>query len=373
MSKTPSDYGFRMPAEWGPHAATWLAWPHNEGTWLHHTPNVVQCMCRWVRELTRERPGATLPPERVEICVTSEAMAAEAKEALFLWDVPSKRVEFHLIPNNDSWIRDFGPTFLTRKEDPGDGLGRLALVDWVFDGWGGKNEEYYGETAWIDGEVPRLIAEALGVHRFPCSTAVEGGAIDVNGAGALLATTDCLGRDKSKAEKQGYLERVFSEFLGVDHCHWLDHVPMEGDNTDGHVDNLARFVAPETIFTVEAPSKDSPLHSPLERNMRKLQSLRTCEGKPYEIVSTPLPQRLVCREPDKPAALPASYANFYIGNQVVLVPTYADAHDLRALETLQKLFPDRAVIGIDCCEYVLGQGAIHCSTQQQPLAVSDIP
>ncbi|MCL4235936.1 MAG: agmatine deiminase family protein [Deltaproteobacteria bacterium] len=373
--RTPSEIGFRMPAEWETHEATWLTWPHDPGTWPGKVDIARQAMARWVREITRVRPGAKRRREIVNVIARDDAMRGEIKMTLDDWDIDAAAVKIHVIPNNDVWIRDYGPIFITRDGDPGDGLGCLAVVDWGFDAWGGKGEKYYGESLGLDNQVSAKIAEIVGVPRFVPGEVLEGGGIEVDGEGSLMAATQCLlaMREREGAsldERRTHMERALTEFLGVRHFVWVDNVDFEGDDTDGHIDNLARFVAPGRILTVTCDDPKDPLHDPLRRHLDALRAKTDITGRPYDIVTVPLPAafRFRCLRDGAPERwrYPTSYANFYIANNVVLVPTYADNNDRRALAAIATCFPDRAVVGIDCCDYILGQGAIHCSTQQQP-------
>jgi agmatine deiminase len=378
---TPAGAGFRMPAEWAPHRATWISWPHRDVSWPGKLVFAEQCVARWVREISRARAGAKLPAEQVEINCLSEDHALHVERFLNFFDVAWERVRLHVIPTNDIWIRDYGPLFVNRPAavaaKAADGLGTQGLVKFTFDAWGGKGEAYYGQSFGLDGATPLRIAERLNKPAFPVDLVAEGGGLEVNGEGALLTTVNCFveRRDnagRSAAEKRKGIEKQLADALGVDHFLWLDGVDFEGDDTEGHIDNLARFVGPKTILTVLATDKTDPLYEPLKKNLKQVEKLRDKDGKPYEVVTIPMPRPLHLRVTrfGERALLryPASYANFYIGNQAVLVPTYSDPNDWRALEAIEKIFPGREVVGIDCSEYILGCGAIHCSTQQEPLA-----
>ncbi len=374
----PRQLGFRMPAEWEPHAATWLAWPHSESTFPGKIPVVEQTMARWVRELTRRRPGK--PAERVELITANPSIRARAERILADWDIPTDLVRFHTWPNNDVWIRDYGPTFLARDTDRNDGFGQLAMVDWEFDAWGGKGEKYHGAAAGLDAQIAPRIAELASVPSFPVPLILEGGSIDVNGAGSLLTTRMCLLQSRNlnsetEADKASRIDRILNEYLGIEQVIWLEGVYLEGDDTDGHIDNLARFVAENKILTVVTDDRDDPMFEPLQRNLEQLRTARNLNGKPFDVITVALPAAtfFTCDRPGEGIArnrYPASYANFYIGNGCVLVPTYADANDVKALNTIADCFADRAIIPIDCNDYILGHGAIHCSTQQVPAITS---
>jgi agmatine deiminase len=360
---TPRQLGYRMPAEWEPHRATWLSWPHEPTTWPHKLTHVEQCFARWIKALLQSG-------ERVELNVRHTKHAAHVRRILNDWDLDWTLLRLHEIATNDVWIRDYGPIFVTR-----DGPEPLAIIDWDFDGWGGKAETYYGSAAGLDNEVPRRIADLLGLPRFVPGVVLEGGGIEVNGAGTLLAARECLLHMRSRGDAQAALEQKLADYLGVRHFIWLDNVSFEGDDTDGHIDNLARFVGPNRVVCVVTSDRGSNMYGPLQGARQALQAAHDQDGRPLEVIDLPLPQAFHYHW-DPPGGkqrqrFPASYANFYIGNKVVLVPTYADPNDLPALRVIQDCFPTRQVIGIDCCDYILGQGAIHCSSQQEPAVVTD--
>ncbi|MHB2017436.1 MAG: agmatine deiminase family protein [Candidatus Xenobia bacterium] len=355
LKQSPRALGYRMPAEWARHDATWISWPHDPNTWPEKVTHAEHCVARWVRALVRG--------ERVEINVLDETHRQHVMEILRDWDVPLDDVGLHLRPTADAWIRDYGPSFVVGSQG-------LAAICWEFDAWGGKGEQYYGDRRVFDTKVARDIASSLDVPHFAPGIVLEGGSIEVNGEGTLMATRECLLDSRSRPAQQQEVEAALRESLGVEHVLWLANVPMEGDDTDGHIDNLARFVGPHTVLTVIETDRTRPLYEPLQQNLRRLEAMRVQDGKQLTVVTVPLPAPFHYRwAPYGKKArqqFPASYANFYIGNEVVLVPVYADANDHLAVETIRQCFPDRAIIGIDCCDYILGQGAIHCSTQQQP-------
>ncbi len=371
----PKELGFIFPPEWAPHDATWFAWPHCEETWPGHLREAQTTIARSIVELTRSRKNQFLP-ERAELLVRNEAERDAACAMLSFWDYQPDRVGFHVIPTNDAWIRDYGPTFLVRDQVGTDDLDALAVVNWRFDGWGGKGATYYGHDDGLDDAVAETLATALEVPIFDANVVMEGGAFDHNGKGTLLTTKNCLldrqpHKDPSHhGPSQKELEKHFETFLGISKVLWLNGVAFDGDDTDGHIDNLARFVSPTQIVTVVGNSPDDPLYAPLQENLSELNAALDQDGNPFEVISIPLPRPLYyqCTLEGAPGRwrYPASYANFYIGNDVVLVPTYGDPNDRVALNTLSECFPSRDVVGIDCSHYILGQGAIHCSTQQQP-------
>jgi agmatine deiminase len=334
-----------MPAEWEPHEATWLAWPHNRETWPDQLEAVKQAWIEMIRTLA--------PGEKVCLLVNDEQTRAEAEERLRRVGTPMKQVSIWLIPTVDVWIRDYGPTFVTREAEPRG----LAFNDWVFNGWGGKYESYLKDDA-----VAKSIAKLLGVPVFDAGIVLEGGSIDVNGRGSCLTTEQCLlNPNRNPHLGRSEIEQILRNYLGVEHIIWLGE-GIVGDDTDGHVDDVARFVNPDTVVCIlEQDSRDEN-YVVLRENFERLAAARDQNGRKLLVVPLPCPGPLVYQG-DR---LPASYANFYVANHVVLVPIYDHPNDHLALGILGELFPDRKVMGIPSASVVIGLGAIHCVTQQQP-------
>jgi agmatine deiminase len=370
-----------MPAEWEPHAATWLTWPRRDG--ISFPVRFERIPAYWVRmtELLSQH-------EAVHINVFDAAQEAEVHALLAQSrDVINQRVTLHRFPAYEPWCRDHGPIFVTR--DPaGVGLsatehtfvrasggrrppdqpayaGRsptraereLAIVDWAYNAWGGKYPPYD-----LDDAVPELVAELLGLPLFQPGLVLEGGSIDVNGRGTLLTTEACLlNPNRNPNLSRGQIEQCLRDYLGVTHILWLGD-GIAGDDTDGHIDDLARFVAPSTVVAVvEQDPVDENYHN-LQENLARLHAMTDQDGRPLRIVPLPMPRPIFYRG----QRLPACYANFYIANGVVLLPTFDDPADRVAQATLQELFPDRQVIGIPSLDLIWGLGAFHCVTQQQP-------
>jgi len=335
-----------MPAEWEPHAGTWLAWPHKEASWpgkLSLIPPI------WV-EIVR----ALAPGETVHILVNDAAPEPQVRELLQEAQVPPGRIHFHQIPTNDAWLRDSGPIFVTRQRHR---RREFAIVNWTFNTWGGKY------PPWDDDDrVPERIAALLKLPVFTPGLVLEGGSIDVNGRGTLLTTEACLLHPNRNPQLQRHdIERYLRDYLGVRHILWLRD-GIVGDDTDGHIDDLARFVAQSTVVTVVEDDPADENYERLQANYRLLQEMTDQDGRPLQIVTLPMPGPVVYAD----TRLPASYANFYIGNRVVLVPTFDDPADAAALTTIQELFPTRRIIGIHSTDLIWGLGAFHCVTQQQP-------
>ena len=334
-----------MPAEWARHRATWLAWPHNLETWPTHLEKV---RAVWVQMIC-----ALSPHEQVNLLVNDDATERDVLARLQSAKADLTNVTLLRIPTVDVWMRDYGPTFVTRPgpSDP------LAFNDWIFNGWGGKYKAYEG-----DDRVAREIASIIKVPVFDQPLILEGGSIEVNGAGACLTTEQCLlNPNRNPHLSRREIEQFLKDALGVSQIIWLGE-GIAGDDTDGHIDDIARFVNPTTVACiVEANSQDDN-YGLLQDNYERLQNARDQSGAKLNIITLPCPAPVYYEG----ARLPASYANFYIANQAVLVPVFDDPHDKQALGILQEHFPDREVIGLRCDEVVAGLGAIHCVTQQQP-------
>ena len=342
LNQTPAALGYRMPAEWEPHAATWLSWPRRTGISF---PGAYDRVLPTFREMV----AALVTSEPVCINVMNGAHEAEARAALE--GVAMERVTFYTIPTNEPWCRDHGPIFLTRKQQP-----QLAVIDWGHNAWGGKYPPFD-----LDDVVPTRVAQALGLPVYDGGMILEGGSIDVNGTGALLTTESCLlNENRNPGMTREQIEQRMRDFLGVQDIFWLSR-GTEGDDTDGHIDNLARFVNERTVLAIVEEDESSANYEPLQENLARLREIRI-GGEPLEIVLLPTSAKMERED----LVLPASYANFYIANEVVLVPTYNDANDAAAIATIQSAFPSRRVTPIDCGELIWGLGAFHCLTQQQP-------
>jgi agmatine deiminase len=336
----PRELGYRMPAEWYPHAATWLSWPRPDGISF---PNRYDQVLPTLAEMIR----ALAPLERVNVNVRDEEVEAIARETI--GNIPN--VFYHRIPSYEPWCRDHGPIFVKRDRE-------LAVVDWNYNAWGGKYPPFDDDDA-----VPQRIAELLGLPVFSPGIVMEGGALDVNGEGTLLTTEACLlNPNRNPHLNRQQIEQYLKDYLGGTNILWLGS-GIVGDDTDGHVDDLARFVNPTTVVTVVEPDPQDDNYRPLQENLKRLRTMRDQNGRALRIVELPMPG-VVEHEGQR---LPASYANFYIANGVVLLPTYGHRkNDAAALTILQGLFGDRHVVGIDSSNLVWGLGSFHCLTQQQP-------
>ncbi|MBC8109388.1 MAG: agmatine deiminase family protein [Anaerolineae bacterium] len=344
IGQTPALLGYTFPPEWAPHTATWFSWPRPEGISFpgkYHT--VPQNLVRIFAEIA--------PRERVEINVPNENYEYIVRQFIKEHRGPNKNVYFHHFKTNESWCRDHGPAFVVKGK-------KAAIVDWGFNAWGGKYPPYDDDDA-----VPTRIAQELKLPVFYPLCIMEGGSIDVNGAGTVLTTTDCLlNKNRNPNLSKNQIERFLKEYYGQQHVCWLTG-GIEGDDTDGHIDDLARFISPRKIVVaVENDPKDVN-YRVLKSVRKQLDKLRDQDGQPFEIIEIPMPG-VVEHDGER---LPATYVNFYFANGALLVPTYRDkTNDRRAIEILQSHLPKHKVIGIDCTELIWGLGAIHCLTQQQP-------
>jgi agmatine deiminase len=350
--RTPLSLGYSMPAEWARHRATWLSWPHNQETW----PDSLEM----VRDVWIQMVCALAPHELVSMLVNDEAAAQDVTARLKKAGAVLGNVTLLKIPTVDVWMRDYGPTFIIRdsRAQP------LACNDWIFNGWGGKYEAYEK-----DDQVAREIAPQLDIPVFEHDIVLEGGSIEVNGAGTCLTTEQCLlNTNRNPRLSRGQIEDCLKDSLGVRHFIWLGD-GIAGDDTDGHIDDIARFVDPTTVVCAVEPKSNDDNYSVLQQNFERLQSATDQEGGRLSVVALPCPGPVVYDG----ARLPASYANFYIANDIVLVPVFDDPNDTQAMGILQDLFPQREVIGLRCNEVVAGLGAIHCVTQQEPSTIASRP
>lgn len=352
---TPASLGYHMPAEWEPHQATWIAWPHNRSDWPGKFAAIPWVYADIVRHLSRV--------EHVNIVVRNAPERSLARRVLGLANVALKNISFHLWPTNRVWTRDSGPIFVRResKVDP------VAITNWRFNAWAKYSDWKF------DNQLPSRISRTLRLKQFTPvvggngkghHVVLEGGSIDVNGQGLMLTTEECL-LSKVQQRNPGLsredMEKVFADSLGVAKVIWLGR-GIVGDDTHGHVDDIARFVAADTVLAVTEANTADRNHAPLRDNLARLRAATDVNGRKLQIVELPMPRPVIFEK----RRLPASYANFYIANRLVLVPTFNDPNDRIALDILAGLFPQREIVGIHCGDFIWGLGAIHCMTQQQP-------
>lgn len=344
LDKTPKEMGYRFPAEWEPHASTWLSYPHNEASWPGKIHTIFSYYHDFIRQVSRG--------EIVNINVTGPVMQEEVQRRLTDEGISSDRYRLHLHPTNDAWCRDHGPAFVVNPE------ARVPkiIVSWKYNGWGGK---YPAE---LDMQIPSHVGEFLDLPVLYPGIVMEGGSIDVNGAGTLLTTSSCLLHpNRNPSFKQPEIETFLLQYYGAEKILWLGD-GIEGDDTDGHVDDLTRFINRDTVVTMVEHNRKDANYKPLKENLRKLQSMRLADGKQMNVVELQMPAPLHYEG----QRLPASYANFYIANAGVFVPIYNCKEDETALNILSGCFKDRPLIAIDSTEIIWGLGSWHCLSQQEP-------
>jgi len=333
---------FIMPAEWARHRGTWFSWPHNPGTWPGQLEGTERALARAVAALSQH--------EKVFINVLDARHALHVRDLLPAETV-FPEVSFEIIPTNDAWCRDHGAIFVVAPD------GELTALDFGFNAWGGKYPPFD-----LDDAVPPQMAQRLQLPVVSVDHILEGGSVDVNGAGALLTTRQCLlNPNRNPRRSRADIEALLGRYLGAERVFWLGD-GIIGDDTDGHVDDITRFVAENRVITAMEPDPRDPNHRPLLENRALLETFRLADGRGLEVVELPMPDAL-CHEGER---LPASYANFYIANDLVLVPVFGCDRDAEALTIIGSCFPDRRVLGIDCRDVVVGLGTLHCLSQQVP-------
>jgi agmatine deiminase len=344
-TETPKKQGYFFPAEWHEHRATWLSYPHDDSySWPGTLPRIFMYYNSFIRELSMG--------ETVRINVRNEALKEKVWNDLTSAGAKMENIELYLHPTNDAWCRDHGPAFLIRPgtSDP------KAVVSWKYNAWGDK---YPSD---LDDRIPELIAGRFGLPVYFPGIVMEGGAVDFNGKGTLLTTTACLLHpNRNPGLSQAVIEEYLIEYYGVEQALWLDD-GIAGDDTNGHVDDITRFFREDAVVTVVEPNRSDYNHEPLAKNLQLLKKMRLLSGKQFDIAEIPMPSPVIYED----QRLPASYANFYIGNRSVIVPTYRCKQDDVAMRTLEECFPDRKIIGIDSTEIIWGLGSFHCLSQQEP-------
>jgi agmatine deiminase len=345
----PAELGYRLPAEWEPHAATWLAWPCRPATWLGDFAAIPAAYARVARQIAAFEP--------VRIIGTGDVLGDARRHLGEVADIT-----FVDIPTNDSWVRDTGPVFVRRQvAKAAPDACRLAAVTWDWNAWGGKYPPWDD-----DARVAAAIAAHLGLHAFAPGIVLEGGAIETDGAGTLLANERCVVDPKRNPGRgKPEMEQALRENLGVGKVLWVGG-ELAGDDTDGHIDQLARFVAPGRVVAARQPDRLDPNHAALEENLELLATLRDAAGRRLEVIPIDIPPRFSFQG----VQLPASHLNFYVGNGFVGVPVFGAATDAAALGTLERCFPGRRAVPIDCREIVRGRGGLHCITRDEPSVAS---
>jgi len=345
MEQTPKELGYYFPAEWHPHTATWLSWPHKEESWPGKIETIYAPYTQFIKEVSAG--------ELVCINVKDETMKQFALTYLEKGGVDLTNIRFYFHPTNDAWCRDHGPAFLINPNADT----KKVIVDWGYNAWGNKYPPYN-----LDDVIPTSIAHAYSIPVFNPGIVMEGGSVDFNGKGTILTTSACLlNKNRNPHLSKKEIEAYLINYYGADQILWLGD-GIVGDDTDGHIDDITRFVNEDTVVTVIEDDKTDENYQLLKENLDTLQQFRLINQKQINVIELPMPSAVVYDE----QRLPASYANFYIANTVVAVPTYRDKNDDKALMILQSCFPDKKVIGIDSTDIIWGLGSWHCLSQQEP-------
>ncbi|HRO47059.1 agmatine deiminase family protein [Agriterribacter sp.] len=344
--KTPGKLGYYFPAEFAPHSGTWLSWPHKEASWPGKINDIYPYYAQFIKAVSEG--------EKVNINVNDEAMKSFAIKCLEEADVDISKIAFFMHPTNDAWCRDHGPAFLINpKADH-----KKIIVDWGYNAWGNKYPPFN-----LDDIIPTLIANEYNIPVFHPGIVMEGGSVEFNGAGTLLTSTACLlNPNRNPQLNQQQIEAYLRHYYGVEQILWVSE-GIVGDDTDGHIDDTVRFVNEDTVLTVVEENKSDENYALLQTNLKELKQMRLLNGKQLNIIELPMPDAVVYED----QRLPASYANFYIANAAVIVPTYRCRQDDIALQLIGDCFPDRKVVGIDSTDLIWGLGSFHCLSQQEPL------
>ncbi|MBE2231088.1 MAG: agmatine deiminase family protein [Chitinophagaceae bacterium] len=343
---TPKELGYYFPAEFAPHTATWLSWPHKEASWPGKIHTIFPSYTQFIRELTKG--------ELVRINVADEAMKSFATGHLLQAGVDMEKVDFFFHPTNDAWCRDHGPAFVI---NPAADIKKM-IIDWGYNAWGNKYPPFD-----LDDVIPTRIGKHFGIPVYHPGIVMEGGSVEFNGAGTVMTSTACLlNPNRNPHLNQEQIEKYLCDYYGMEQVLWVDE-GIVGDDTDGHIDDTVRFVSEDTVITVVEEDKQDENYSLLQHNLRQLKQMRLLNGKQLTIIELPMPPELIYEE----QRLPCSYANFYIANHSVIVPTFRSDRDDRALQIIQSAFPGREVVGIDSTDIIWGLGSFHCLSQQEPL------
>lgn len=344
LENTPKQQGYSFPAEWAEQEAMWLSWPHKEASW----PGKIETIYKPYSEFIK----AVAEDQKVRINVADEAMKNFALRHLEAVNANLANVEFYFHETNDAWCRDHGPAFVINKTEK-----KKAVVDWGYNAWGGKYPPFD-----LDDVIPTKIANHFGLPLFTPPIVMEGGSVEFNGAGTVLTTTSCLlNENRNPHLTKEQIEQYLKEFYGQEQVLWLGD-GIVGDDTDGHIDDITRFVNEDTVLTVVEENPEDENYQPLQENLEALKKMTLLDGRKLNIVELPMPAPVIYED----TRLPASYANFYIANKVVVVPIFNDKNDERALQIIQSCFPGRKVIGINSVDIIWGLGSFHCLSQQEP-------
>lgn len=344
-SNTPASLGYAFPAEFELHEATWLSWPHKEASWPSKIGSIYPHYCQFIKYLAMG--------EKVRINIANKAMQVFAMGLLEKAGVNMQQVEFFLHPTNDAWCRDHGPAFLINKE----AAVKKIIVDWNYNAWGNKYPPYD-----LDDIIPTLIGKHFDIPVYHPSIVMEGGSVEFNGAGSLLTSSCCLlNENRNPHLSQAEIEQYLYDYYGVEQVLWVAD-GIVGDDTDGHIDDTVRFVNADTVITVVEEYKQDANYDLLQTNLQQLKQMRLLNGKQLNIVELPMPDAIIYED----QRLPASYANFYISNKHIIVPTFQCVKDDKALQIIADCFKTREVVGIDSTDIIWGLGSFHCLSQQEP-------
>ena len=344
--RTPRELGYYFPAEFAPHAATWLSWPHKEASWPGKINSIYPSYVKFIKELIKG--------ERVKINVVDAAMQQQATDWMTRFDVDLSKVDFFIHPTNDAWCRDHGPAFLINPS----AQPQKVIVDWGYNAWGNKYPPYD-----LDDVIPTRIAEHYGLPVWHPGIVMEGGSVEFNGKGTLLTSTACLlNPNRNPHLNQEQIEKYLRDYYGVEQILWVDE-GIVGDDTDGHIDDTVRFVNADTVLATVESDRTDENYALLQHNLQQLKAMRLIDGKPLNIIELPMPSPLSYEG----QRLPCSYANFYIANHAVIVPVFNCKQDETALRIIEQCFPGREVVGIDSVDIIWGLGSFHCLSQQEPL------
>ena len=344
FNDTPKKAGYTFPAEWAPHEATWLSWPHKEESWPGKLDTIYAPYCEFIKVVAQG--------EKVRININDEETKAFALAELEKAGADLSNIEFYFHTSNDAWCRDHGPAFLLNKEGS-----KKAVVDWGYNAWGNKYPPYD-----LDDVIPTKIAQHFNLPLYNPGIVMEGGSVEFNGAGTILTTTACLlNKNRNPHLTKAQIEQYLLDYYGAAQVLWLGD-GIVGDDTDGHIDDITRFINENTVLTVVESNPLDENYVLLQENLETLKGMRLLNGEPLNVITLPMPSPVIHED----TRLPASYANFYIANHAVIVPTFRDVNDAPALAIIQKAFPDRAVVGIDSTDIIWGLGSFHCLSQQEP-------
>jgi agmatine deiminase len=342
---TPKSLGYYFPAEFAPHEATWLSWPHKEASWPGKINTIFPYYAAFVKELVKG--------EKVRINVKDQLMKDFAQSQLQVAGVDLTMVEFYFHPTNDAWCRDHGPAFLLNPQADV----KKVIVDWGYNAWGNKYPPYD-----LDDIIPTLIGKHFNIPVYHPGIVMEGGSVEFNGKGTVMTSTACLlNTNRNPHLKRDEIESYLCEFYGMDQVLWVDE-GIVGDDTDGHIDDTVRFVNEDTVITVVEENSKDENYELLQNNLKQLKSMRLLNGKQLNIVEIPMPDEVIWED----QRLPASYANFYIANKSVIVPTFRSSKDEKVMRIIQDCFPGREICGIDSTDIIWGLGSFHCLSQQEP-------